>query len=951
MKRIVASIVFTWALPILSWQFPAVLAAAEADLTEARRLLLSGKYAEAAEVYERRAPEHPAATLGLARSLAAEGKYQEAVETLRAAAGEHAELHAELARLAFERGDYEAAGIAAETAIRLDANQLLARWIQGELLRASGRLKEAEEAYLWLIRFYNQHQIEITEAESLGWIGLAAARYARWNRISDQFRFLVNELYPDALKLEPDYWPAHYESGLLFLEKYNQADAARELNAALELNPNAAEVHAAQARLALSDRQVDKAEASLERALQINPHLQAAWLVKADLAWANFQPLEAIRLLEEHALPLNPVSEAALGRLAACYVLLDGFSRQEDDTRFARLVGQVTARNEHAGEFFFTLAGWLEDRHKVPEAEAFFHEASRRMPQLVGPKAQLGMMYMDSGAEAEARALLEEAFEADPFNVRVDNMLKVLDVLDEMETVRTEHCVIRFDGQRDELLARYASRHLDAVYPELCRRFGYRPAEPPLVEIFNQAHKVSGQQWFSTRMIGLPYLGTVAATTGRIVGMVSPNEPKLPLKLNWAQTLKHELVHVITLQQTHFNVPHWYTEGLAVWSEGYPRPQRWNELLARRVPKGELFDLESINFGFTRPNSSDDWHVAYCQAELYVEYMLEGRSVEILRELLSAYAENLSTGEAVKRVFGVSLDEFEQGYVEYLKKTTAGLSGLDPPRSESFADLLKLRGERPDDADLSARVAYGYLRRGADEEALDAAEGALELHPKHQLATYVLARICVETDRTQEAVELLEACLDRRAPEPRTLNLLAALKLKAEDFAEAAQLYQLGAKHDPLNLKWHRALARVYLGWEDDKRLAEVLAQLAWADPDDLPIRKKLAQIALAKQDFAAAADWANRALEIDVTDGEVHRLFAEAELGRHNYSEAIEELQTAVQLDPEDSRTRLALAKAHLKVGKPGEARRVLENLLQTDPDHTGAAALLEELEENDEP
>jgi len=236
MKRIVASIVFTCVLPIVSWQFPAVLTAAEADLTEARRLLLSGKYAEAAEIYQRRAPEDPACALGLARSLDAEGKYQEAVETLTPVAGEHAELHAQQARLAFERGDYEAAGKAAATAIRLDANQLLARWIQGELLRTSGRLKEAEEAYLWLIRFYNRHQSEITEAESLRWIGLAAARYARWNRISDQFRFLVNELYPDAVKLDPHYWPAHYESGLLFLEKYNQADAARELNAALELD-------------------------------------------------------------------------------------------------------------------------------------------------------------------------------------------------------------------------------------------------------------------------------------------------------------------------------------------------------------------------------------------------------------------------------------------------------------------------------------------------------------------------------------------------------------------------------------------------------------------------------------------------------------------------------------------------------------------------------------------
>ena len=140
----------------------------------------------------------------------------------------------------------------------------------------------------------------------------------RWNRLSDQFRFLVHDLYPDAAKLEPAYWPAHFEAGLLFLEKYNRADAAKEFKAALELNPNAAEVHAAMARLAIEHRDVEQAEASLRRAMEINPNLLDAWLLKADLVWANFQPEEAQTLLEKNVLPLNPVSEQTLGRLAAC---------------------------------------------------------------------------------------------------------------------------------------------------------------------------------------------------------------------------------------------------------------------------------------------------------------------------------------------------------------------------------------------------------------------------------------------------------------------------------------------------------------------------------------------------------------------------------------------------------------------------------------------------------
>ena len=151
--------------------------------------------------------------------------------------------------------------------------------------------------YHRLIEFYNSHDVK--QAESLRWIGCAAAQYARWNRLSDQFDFLVNDLFPSAMKLDPDYWPAHLEAGLLFMEKYNRADAAKEFQAALLINPRAAEVHVALAELAMEDYDLDKVEASLRRAMEINPHLPAAWRLKADVAWLNDQTGETLRLLRE----------------------------------------------------------------------------------------------------------------------------------------------------------------------------------------------------------------------------------------------------------------------------------------------------------------------------------------------------------------------------------------------------------------------------------------------------------------------------------------------------------------------------------------------------------------------------------------------------------------------------------------------------------------------------
>jgi len=921
----------------------AIIRAADDSPAKARRLLLGGKYAEAAEIYAPLAKKNPAAALGLARCMAAGGKTDQAVRTLSAAAGPHAELHAELARLAFQRGDYKEAKTRARQAIKLDTNQLLARWILAELHRTAGRLEEAERGYRRLVTFYNDH--EVKRAESLRWIGLAAARYARWNRLADQFSFLVNDLYPDALKLDPAYWPAHYEAGVLFLEKYNQAEAARHFQAALELNPNAAEVHVAMARLAVAARDIEKAEASIDRALGINPRLLCAWLGKADLAWANFKAHETLRLLQEKALPLNPISEQTLGRVAACYVLADGLRGQGRSSRFTRLRQQVTKRNAHAGEFFFALAACLEARNKMPEAETFFLEAIKRMPQKVGPRSHLGLLYMRWGEEAEARRWLDKALEVDPFNVRLSNTLSVLAVLDSMATLPTEQFILKFDGKHDKLLARYAARHLEAVYPKLCKQFGYRPPGKPLVEIFNRAGGHDGQKWFSTRMIGLPYLGTVAACTGRMVAVASPNDPQAARRFNWARVLKHELVHVITLQQTHFNIPHWYTEGLAVFSEGYPRPQLWNELLLERVPRGQLFNLQTINPAFTRPHSSRDWQMAYCQAELYVEYMLRRFGSGRQRKLLAAYAEGLTTREAIRRVFGVSQEEFEQGYLAQLKNLVSGLSSLKGPSRAGLAELLKAHRDRPKDADAAAELAYAYLRRSAATEALDLARLAVKLHPKHQLATYVLARLQVKAGRTPEAVELLEGCLDRSSPHPLALNLLAGLKLKVQHYDEAARLYALGERLDPINLKWTRALARVYLATENKEKLTRVLTRLARADADDLTVRKKLAQIALDQRDYTAAADWANQAIQIDVMDVHLHRVFAQALVGCHNYGQAIEEFEIAIELKPDQPFPRYALADACIQAGQPEKARKALEGLLELAPDYPGAEMMLENL------
>jgi tetratricopeptide (TPR) repeat protein len=566
------------------------------------------------------------------------------------------------------------------------------------------------------------------------------------------------------------------------------------------------------------------------------------------------------------------------------------------------------------------------------------------MPQLVEPHGALGMVAMRLGDEVEARRVLERSFEIDPFNVRVSNSLKVLEVLEGYAVIETEHFILKFDRGQDEILARYVAAYLeDEVYPELTARFGFAPARKSLFEIFSKARNTSGHGWFSARMVGLPYVGTVGACAGQMVALASPND--MPQKYSWARVLKHEFVHVLNLQQTDFNIPHWFTEALAVESEGLPRPQTWNELLAVRVPKGELFNLDTINLGFIRPASSLDWQMAYCQAQLYAQYMIATWGGDAVAKLLEAYADNLDTPAALARSFQVDVATFESGYRDFVAQVAGELRAGPPQAAATLSELERAFDADPENADLAAQLALAWFNRRQYAKAREFADQARAIVPKHQLAAFVLARIKMVVGEHDEAVDLLEEAMDPDNPDERTLGLLAELKHKARQWEEAARLYEQAAAMAANPAAWLGRLVDVYGASRQAAPLEATLARLAELDADDVAVRKRLASACLARGDFTAAADWSRRANQIDVMDVEIHRTWAEAARSLTDFAVAARELEITLILAPDSTAERKALAEAYLQLGQTDKARAALEALIEIAPDFPGAKELLAEL------
>jgi tetratricopeptide (TPR) repeat protein len=865
----------------------APFAGAAPTVQEARQRWLKGNYEEAQSLFEellKDAKNRSVATVGLSRTLESQGEYDKAlgvVETALKDAPKDANLLARRAEILYTRGRWKEAREAADSALAANPKQFAAHWVRVQVFRDQGELDKAQEEVRWFLRAYNAD--EAKTAEELLLVGLASAEHARWNKLADEFKTILTDVYGDALKAEPDFWFAEYEAGVLLLEKYNRGEALDALDKALTINPNAAEALVLKGIAAYMRFEFKDSEKFAERALKFNPSLPEALRLRADVYLAGGDAKSALKELAE-ARKINPRDERTLARVAACYIL------QNNKAELTKLTEEVQNHDSKPAVYYFELGERLEDRRRYGEAETYYQLAMKLRPKLPGPLNSLGMLYMRLGKEEEAGKLLDEGFKADAFNVRVSNMRKVLKHLSNYKTLKTEHFQLRYDPNNDAVLAHLMADYLEQIYADLAKKFDYRPKGPILIEVFRN------HEMFSGRTVALPDLHTIGACTGRVITMCTPNEKRAGEKVrkafNWGRVIRHELVHIFNLEQTNFLVPHWLTEGLAVQNEGFPRPAPWNRLLAERVPADKLLNLDTIDLGFIRPRDPMEWQQAYCQAQLYVQYIEQEYGQEAIGKLLAAFARGAGIDEALAAgCKNVDRKTFEKGYRAYLDEVVKPLLAKRPVEKKRTLEQLQAEYKKnPDDPDLAAEIAL-RLVSSRKSEARKLAELARDKKANHPVASYVLARLESAAGNDKEERRLLESAFNKDDPNPLVGKALGKIYYDASEFDKAAGVYEALRKAEPFERDWLIELARIYTQMENKSRQIQVLTELVPTDADDLDRRVRLAKLLLDAGKPADAERYAREALEIDVTNDEAREAIYKA-LGEQGKKAELERLK-----------------------------------------------------------
>ncbi|MBK5297585.1 MAG: tetratricopeptide repeat protein [Vicinamibacteria bacterium] len=761
-----------------------------------------------------------------------EGRYTDAIDltrTLPADADVH--LLRGLALSAIGRYDQGAAAFGASMTLspRGDAQLEL-----GQLHLLRGRTAEARRLLEPLVAAAARSD----DGQVLGRAARAAYRLGRYEQ--------ANTLFRDAAALIGDDAALQITWGELFLDKQNRAEAVWSFRAALQSDRRNAAAFAGLAR-AFADENSATARELVARALSLNTSLVPAYLVLADLALDEDHRDEA-RTAVEQALAVNPLSLEALSRKAAIALLDDRTAE------FETLAGAVLAINPRYGDVY-RLAGAQAARHyRFDAAAGLARKALEIEPGNVRASADLGVHLLRTGDEPGARAALDTAFRADPYDVVTYNLLGLLDSLERFETVDDGVVTMRLHPDEAPVLREHALPLARLALDTLATRYGHTVDGRVLVEIFPKHDD------FAVRNVGLPgMVGALGACFGRVVTLDSPRA-RPPGTFNWQATLWHEMAHVITLQMSNNRIPRWLTEGISVFEEQRARPEWGREMelrFADALERGEILPLADLNRGFM---SGETIALAYFEASLLVDHLVMTRGEPALQALVRAFADGVSVDEAMRRAVGPTLAEIEPEFVasvtERFAAVLAARRGPEDLRLTTRTPretIEALAAEYPGNADLQLRLGDARAAVGDDRGAFDAWEHAAYLLPSLVGNDSPLARIAnLASGRgdTARASDALERLLARDDTNIEAARRLAALVDPSREPARAARAWERVAELDPFDATASAALGRHAL----DTSAPDVAARWFRAALAAGPVDKAAAYCDLAESYLAVGA-------------------------------------------------------------------------------------------------
>jgi tetratricopeptide (TPR) repeat protein len=279
--------------------------------------------------------------------------------------------------------------------------------------------------------------------------------------------------------------------------------------------------------------------------------------------------------------------------------------------------------------------------------------------------------------------------------------------------------------------------------------------------------------------------------------------------------------------------------------------------------------VRELNAAFTNPEKIS---LAYYEASLLTEQIVETYGWPALRKLLVTYGEGKEGEAALKEGLGVDIDTLQAGFDTLLKaKYGPIVAAMATPKEVEVGtpNIETVAAANPGSFPVQMKLADFLYKEARIDEAMQVWERAAQLVPiaaGPSSPHVMMAKIAMQKGDSARAIKELEAVLQTSHTDLETARLLAKQLQQAggADTQKLMNVYSLISSLDPFDAPNHTALGKLKMAAGDPATAArEFRAAVAAGSLDEAAAHVDLAESYVALGDKAQAKKEAIAAMEV----------------------------------------------------------------------------------------